>query len=83
MVIFSVGIGQNINMEELRTMASQPKEQRVILLNNFYELTTLAKRMSYETCNGKYVCTYWLISNYDRSVKGELDARMQSKIYTG
>jgi hypothetical protein len=51
-IIFSVGIGQNINTDELSSMASQPKEQRVILLENFQELSTLAKKMSSTTCNG-------------------------------
>ena len=51
-IVFSVGIGQNINMDELYAMASQPKEQRVILLENFQELSTLAKKMSSTTCNG-------------------------------
>lgn len=51
-IIFSVGIGQNINMDELHSMASQPKEQRVILLEDFQELSTLAKKMSSTTCNG-------------------------------
>ena len=53
-VIFSVGVGQNIDMKELYAMASQPKQQRVILLNDFSELKTLAKRMASDACNGKY-----------------------------
>ena len=52
-VIFSVGIGQNVHMQELYTMASQPKQQRVILLNNFSELEILAERLASDTCSGK------------------------------
>lgn len=52
-IIFCVGIGQNINMDELYSMASQPKEQRVILLENFQQLATLAEKMSSTTCNGR------------------------------
>lgn len=61
MVIFSVGIGQNINIDELHTMASQPKDQRVILLENFQELEVLAQKMSASTCNGKCILkSSWL-----------------------
>ena len=54
-IIISVGIGQNINLDELHTMASQPKDQRVILLESFQELAALAKKMSSSTCNGKCI----------------------------
>ena len=52
-VIFSVGIGQSISLNELRDMASEPAVQHVITLSNFTELERLAKQMSSQTCNGK------------------------------
>ena len=52
-VIFSVGIGQSLSMQELRSMASDPVDQHVITLNNFSELELLAEQLSFQTCNGK------------------------------
>ena len=51
-VIFSVGIGQSLSMQELRDMASDPVNQHVITLGNFFQLSRLAGRMSSRTCNG-------------------------------
>ena len=52
-VIFSVGIGQSLSMQELHTgvMASEP----VIALGNFTELEHLAEKMSSRICDGKCV----------------------------
>ena len=52
-VIFSVGIGQSISMQELRVMASDPVNQRVITLDNFSQLDRLAEQMSSQTCSGR------------------------------
>jgi hypothetical protein len=51
-VIFSVGIGQSLSMQELRVMASDPVNQHVMTLDNFSQLSWLAGRMSSRTCNG-------------------------------
>ena len=53
-VIFPVGVGQNVDMQELYAMASQPKQQRVSLLDDFSELETFAERLASDACNGKY-----------------------------
>ncbi|XP_028403908.1 ZP domain-containing protein-like [Dendronephthya gigantea] len=66
-IIFSVGIGQNINMDELYSMASQPKEQRVILLEDFQELSTLAEKMSSTTCNENFGNLTFLMKFYKDS----------------
>ncbi|XP_028394865.1 uncharacterized protein LOC114519007 [Dendronephthya gigantea] len=50
-VIFSVGIGQSLSMQELREMASDPVDQHVITLNNFTQLASLSKNMSSQTCD--------------------------------
>jgi hypothetical protein len=53
-VIFSVGIGQ-ISRSELETMASDPVNEHVFALDNFSQLSWLARRMSSQTCNGRLV----------------------------
>ena len=50
-VIFSVGIGQSLSMQELRVMASEP----VTALGNFTELERLAAKMSSGICDGKCI----------------------------
>ena len=50
-VIFSVGIGRSLSMQELRVMASEP----VIALGNFTELEHLAEKMSSRICDGKCI----------------------------
>ena len=51
-VIFSVGIGRHVSMHELHAMASEPTGKHVIRLDNFSQLSALAKQMSARTCNG-------------------------------
>ena len=51
-VIFSVGIGPHVSMQELHAMASEPTDKHVIHLENFLQLHTLTKLMSVKTCNG-------------------------------
>ena len=53
-VIFSVGIGQSLSMQELRVMASEPINQHVLTLDNFSQLARLAEQMSSQTCNGEF-----------------------------
>ncbi len=53
-VIFSVGIGQSLSMQELRVMASDPVNQHVLTLENFSQLARLAEQMSSQTCNGAF-----------------------------
>ncbi|XP_028395056.1 ZP domain-containing protein-like [Dendronephthya gigantea] len=53
-VIFSVGIGHRLSMQELREMASDPVDQHVIILDNFSQLESLAKKMSGQTCNASH-----------------------------
>ena len=50
-VIFSVGIGQSLSMQELRVMASEP----IIALGDFTELERLAEKMSSRICDGKCI----------------------------
>jgi hypothetical protein len=57
-VIFSVGIGQSLSMQELRVMASDPVNQRVITLDNFSQLDRLAEHLSSQTCNGRLYSLY-------------------------
>ena len=51
-VIFSVGIGPYLSTHELHAMASDPTDEHVIRLDNFSQLSALAKQMSARTCNG-------------------------------
>ncbi|XP_028394918.1 uncharacterized protein LOC114519064 [Dendronephthya gigantea] len=53
-VIFSVGIGHSLSMQELREMASDPVDQHVITLNSFSQLESLAGKMSSQTCNASH-----------------------------
>ena len=52
-VIFSIGVGSGIDETEVRTMASSPADDHVILLDSFNEFSYLAQNMSFRTCNGK------------------------------
>ena len=52
-IIFSVGIGQNVSRSELRAMASRPVDQYIITLNNFTQLEGLPYKMFRLTCYGK------------------------------
>ena len=52
-VIFGVGMGQSLSMQELRVMASEPVDQHVFALGNFSELTHHVKLVFSRTCNGK------------------------------
>ena len=45
-VIYTIGVGSGIFKYELNTMASLPKKDHVFLINDFKELTSLAKKMS-------------------------------------
>lgn len=54
-VIFSVGIGSSVSVQELHEMASNPKDQHVIRLDNFSQLSALAQQMSSRTCNGRFI----------------------------
>ncbi|XP_028410753.1 uncharacterized protein LOC114533436 isoform X5 [Dendronephthya gigantea] len=49
-VIYSIGVGSGIDVDELRTMASPPVDNHVYLLQNFNEFATLARNMSSTTC---------------------------------
>ena len=51
-VIYSIGVGSGVDVNELRTMASPPVDNHVYLLQNFNEFATLAQNMSSSTCTG-------------------------------
>ena len=52
-IIFSVGIGQNVSRSELRAIASRPVDQYVITFNKFTQLEGLVDKMFNLTCYGK------------------------------
>ena len=52
-VIFSVGIGSSVSLQDLHNMASHPKEKHVVVLNSFSQLSALSQQMSSKTCNGE------------------------------
>ena len=53
--IFSVGIGQNLSIQKLRVMASEPVDQHVIAVENLAELEHLAEKISSRICEGKCI----------------------------
>ncbi|XP_028412675.1 uncharacterized protein LOC114535596 [Dendronephthya gigantea] len=53
-IIFSVGVGSEVHVSELETMASAPAEDHVFLLGNFSQLSNLTQKMASSTCNATY-----------------------------
>ena len=52
-VIFSVGIGKDISLPELYTMASEPKDEHFVHFEDLSQPSTVAERWAFEACNGK------------------------------
>ncbi|XP_070183069.1 cartilage matrix protein-like [Littorina saxatilis] len=49
--LFAIGVGDNVDKEELSTIASQPKDQFVFHVASFSILGTLAHTLAISTCN--------------------------------
>ena len=64
-IIFSIGVGSGIDVSELKTMASDPVDAHVIILQNFNEMSILANNMSSATCNGTISIFQFLITTLD------------------
>ena len=51
--IFSVGVGDNLVKEELRFMASEPKDSHVFFVRNMAELPKLLNTLAKSSCQGE------------------------------
>ena len=63
--IFSIGIGNNVNMKELTNIASQPTNQFRFTVKNFNALQSIMKQIVSRTCKGEIIFSshYYLIVN--------------------
>ena len=48
--IYSIGVGSSVNTDELEFMASEPKEEHVLLLNSFTDLNVFVSKISRGVC---------------------------------
>ena len=51
--IFSVGVGRNLIRDELRFMASEPKDSHLFFVRNMAELPKLLHTLAKSSCQGK------------------------------
>jgi len=51
--VFSVGVGSNINVDELRTIASEPKCSHVYFLADFDDITAFNNQIMNGACKGQ------------------------------
>lgn len=58
--VVALGIGDGVDENELRDMASSPRDRNVILVQDFNDLTSVEDRLRNESCTGKYV--YFAVS---------------------
>eukprot|EP00041_Stephanoeca_diplocostata_P010015 m.158825 g.158825 ORF g.158825 m.158825 type:complete len:142 (+) comp17985_c0_seq1:1143-1568(+) len=65
--VFSIGVGQGVEVAELEAMASLPTETHLYMLNSFQDFSTIVDSMSSTTCNEAAA-----VSVMDRTM-GELD----------
>ena len=57
--VFAVGVGQDIDMSELRTLASAPADQYVNTVDNYDALTTIKELLAIKACQGTCIlCMY-------------------------
>jgi len=49
--IVALGIGDGVDENELRDMASSPQDRNVILVQDFSDLTSVEERLRNEACN--------------------------------
>lgn len=53
--VFSVGVGAGPNLPELNSMATDPDNQHVFVVNNFDALTQIKGTLQQKACEGKIV----------------------------
>lgn len=51
--IFSVGVGANVNQNELQFMASEPKDSHIFFVRNMAKLPELLHTLANSSCQGK------------------------------
>ncbi|KAH3771811.1 hypothetical protein DPMN_173140 [Dreissena polymorpha] len=57
-IIYAVGIGNGVNMNELQTLASDPDSRHLYTANNFDALSSLKDILATKLCNGMCVLFY-------------------------
>jgi len=50
--VFAVGVGSDVNEEELNLIASEPKCNHVYLLSGFSNITSFASQTMKDACQG-------------------------------
>lgn len=65
--VFSIGVGQGVELAELQAMASVPTDTHLYMLNSFQDFSSIVDSMSSTTCNEAAA-----VSVLDRTV-GELE----------
>ena len=51
--MFGIGIGKDINIKELESVASAPENEHVFTVSSFTTLATIVSVLSSKTCEGK------------------------------
>ncbi len=51
--VYAVGIGNNIDVNELRSIASDPDDQHVFILRSYLDAAGFVDSLSVATCDGK------------------------------
>ena len=58
--IYSIGVGNNVNIQELNGIASDPDTDYVYRVDNFDSITAIKGALVKEVCEGKIYCDYTL-----------------------
>ena len=59
--LFAVGIGDQIDRQELRTIASTPSEDFMFEIDHFEALSSIKSILTIETCTGKYISQLYVL----------------------
>lgn len=51
--LFAVGVGRNLDMEELKTLASEPTDHYTFLVDNYHGLERIKDLLAIKTCAGE------------------------------
>ena len=61
-VIFSIGIGPNVNINELKNIATGPGTSHIFQVKKFKNLKNIAKELAMKSCSGKNLfCSFTFI----------------------
>ena len=53
--LFAVGVGKNLDLNELKAIASEPTDFHVLMVESFAGLNNIRELLAIKTCTGKFV----------------------------